>query len=466
MLFHKTGSKQLLQIVHFYILKLATMKSVKQILFFVLLLSFTSTQAQLSKIKKDRDESNEKLEAAQADNASGWALVSNPKEVLYKNIFTVTDQAVEDVTDVVQKADINNKLEKVYFNTDWKFYDDGEMNFSYYKTNFTEFAHSISGNNITIKKEGVVPFTVELYQKNNLYKLRIKEASINKYVNLVLTATAKKGWDLYSLKELRKYDLKFLGTNGDMYMLKQAACFSTLNSVYKFYYNYTTDGKFEWFKHYVNGETLEYAAIPVADIDMKGFEISWADNSSMVDIPVTKSYTLKTYNEKGLKETTTSAKLQYGSYNFSIVQALYLIKDIANKLPTAKKSIFNGRAPAREAEVAAIEIKEKAAWAKVQQERQAAEDAAPASSNTAPNNSSAGSAKTKISLELANKSKGSVDFVIVSKGGGSKTNTSLNSSSTKKFTVEVGGKILNAAGGVIVAIVTADMDGQKIVIAQ
>jgi hypothetical protein len=89
------------------------------------------------------------------------------------------------------------------------------------------------------------------------------------------------------------------------------------------------------------------------------------------------------------------------------------------------------------------------------------------SSNSTPSNSnnSAPKAKTKFYVALRNKSNNPIDIVIHSKKGGSRTETTLNSRNSRRFEVEVGGKVTNKSGGVLVNI-TEGMEDQEIVIAQ
>jgi hypothetical protein len=84
--------------------------------------------------------------------------------------------------------------------------------------------------------------------------------------------------------------------------------------------------------------------------------------------------------------------------------------------------------------------------------------------NSTATTSKSNNEKTDATIELKNKSKGSVNVMIQSSGGGSKTNFSINATTTERKRIKVGSSVY--VNGNLSFTVTANMDGESKIIAQ
>ena len=344
-------------------------KAVKIIATSTLLLTLllTQAQAQLSKIKRDRDDAAEKVTATAADNYEGWNAVSNPQQIFDQYIFKVSDYAIEGITDKIQNAIEFNKIEAAFANSTWKFYNDGEVNVT--NGNTVEYSFTVSGSTFIINN-GKTKSQAQFTSKNSLYKLKLTEGN-SKPIHLVLEPIAKKGYDLYSKKELRKYSLTYLATNGDMYLLKQGPTYSNRYEERHIYTNVTSNGMFEQYVHYgkqgSDGE-LYYRAVPLSSINVTALDFVISGVYSGVKVPLNNSYTVKHYTENNSETFKSNDPLFFGDFSYDIKGAYSMLKEIAAALPADKKAAFEKGKSQRDALVEEQYNKERIAWAKVQAE--------------------------------------------------------------------------------------------------
>ncbi len=353
---------------HFYSNKIYRMKKQIAIILTATLFFVTQSFAQLGKIKKDRDEAAEIATTASADNLEGWNAVSNPQQVFDKYIFKVSDYSIEGITDKIQNAVEFNKIEVAFANSTWKFYNDGEVNVT--NGNTVEYSFTVNGSTFIIN-DGKTKSQAQFTSKNSLYKLKLTEGN-SKPIHLVLEPIAKKGYDLYSKKELRKYSLTYLATNGDMYMLKQPADYSNPYDSRYIYTNITPNGMFEQYIHYTDrdgGEgELYYNSVPINNINMNGFELVLKDVYSGITMPISSSYTTKHYTQSTSAEKKNTNALVFGDFSYDVKGAYTLLKQLVVKLPADKKATFEKGTSKRDALVEEQYKKERIAWAKIQAE--------------------------------------------------------------------------------------------------
>ena len=385
-------------------------------------------------------------------------MVSSPQQVFDKYIFKVSDYAIEGITDKVQNAIELNKVEQAFSGSTWKFYKDGEFNVT--NGNTKELSFKIEGNNL-ILDDGNTKSQAQLSSKSSLYKLRITEGN-GKPVILVLEPAPKKGYDLYSKKELRKYSFTYLGSNEDMYFLKQGAAYS--NGGRNIYYNITPNGVFEHYVHYAKqgseGE-LYYSATPISNFNMSGFELVCGGFSSSVKMPVSKNYTQKHYTESNFTTKETNETLIFGDYTLSVEEAYGLMKGIASKLPADKKAIFEKGKVQREALVAAQNGREEVEKARIREEmaKRAAENpAAESGSSKKPKD------KTEVMVKLHNQGKVKVNIEIKKPGKSSGLQTFIVSNTMERHTMKIGSVVYVNGGAVLT--VTEAMEGTTQVIAR
>ena len=424
---------------------------------FLLTIFFTNTHAQLGKIKRDRDDAEEKVTAAAADNYEGWTAISNPQQVFDQYIFKVSDYAIEGITDKIQNAIEFNKIEQAFANSTWKFYNDGEVNVT--NGNTVEYSFTVSGSTFIIN-DGKTKSQAQFSSKNSLYKLKLTEGN-SKPIHLVLEPIAKKGYDLYSKKELRKYNLTYLATNGDMYLLKQPADYGS-NSRY-IYTNITPNGMFEQYIHYAkqgsDGE-LYFSSVPLSAINSNGLELIFRDVYSGIAMPISSSYITKHYTESISEEKKNTNALVFGDFSYDVKGAYTLLKQLVAKLPADKKAVFAKGTAQRDALVEEQYKKERIAWAKVEEEM--AKQAAANPPTESGGGSKPAKEKSEVSFKLHNKSKVKVDIEI--KAPGRSRQTFINANTMERCTAKIGAVVYVNGGARLT--VSAAMEGTTQVIAQ
>ena len=184
--------------------------------------------------------------------------------------------------------------------------------------------------------------------------------------------------------------------------------------------------------------------------------------STEVYLPLKKSVTKTIWvNSDNPTTEVITDKLKAVANNFNSTLTDEYCNIIAKAFPANVQAKF--KSEIQTPRVAALKKQEAEAEARAREREREEKD-----NPSTENNNASSSKKKDIGFygKLENKSDTKIEIVIHSAKGGRRSNTQVNGRSRQSFPMEVGGKITTKAGGILVGVITEDMEKNTTVIAQ
>jgi hypothetical protein len=403
--------------------------------------------------------------------SKGWIPLANGNSIFSKFNLKIISAEIE-TNDNVTTAFAQKDFEDIFQGGEWILKPEGST-YRVQNSGFTDNGtYKLLGSSIEFTSATNPAETHKFFTKGEnvgiqmIYQSRHTKSEVK--MMMVFEKVAKQGRDLFADALLAKMNLNFVSKANNQLYYSCESPFAGSPPYENFYYDVNNKNELEVYvaNNGISGRNDELVTtrIPIQNIKVEGFRMIGGGYGTKIIMPLEKSIEEETHKDSKTTKRTISTEYEIATGSFNSERVLGLLDKIAAKLPAAKKQTYNAGAARRKAEAADFVAKEKALEAQLEAER--AKNAANNVSNNATSYSSnSPKTKAKISVTLQNKSGASVAFIIHSKKGSSKLETSLSGSSRKSYTVEVGGKVTNMRGGLI-ATFTEGSEGQTIIIGQ